>query len=387
MTIAELQENETLRRQEFPVVQHKNFLAHAAVCPLPRRVADAMAHQAQQATLDDQETAFSHEQLRETRRLTAELIGASPEEVALVGPTSLGLSFIAAGLKFRRSANVVIYYDDYPSNVYPWMALADKGVEVRLLNIKQLGRIRELDILGQVDENTALVAIASCHFISGWRVDYEAIGRVLRAQGILFCVDAIQTLGAFPMNVEYIDFMAADAHKWMLGPCAAGLLYVRREVQEFLEPQVFGWHNVRCPNFVAQEQLVHPPDARRYEAGSFNISGYCGFRAALELLMEVGVDKIGRELLRKRNHLCPLLQEQGWTVLGAGAPIENQSGFITFHREGIDLAALHAELARENIVVSLRTDRSGKHYLRATPHFYNTDAELEQLAEALKKRV
>lgn len=385
MTITELHGNEELRNTEFPVTRNKIFMAHAAVCPLPHRVSRAMQRQAEQATLDEQEQAFGHADLKNTREVAAELIGADSSEIALVGPTSLGLSFIAAGLEFRRSANIVIYYDDYPSNVYPWMALAAKGVEVRLMNIGRLGRIRDIDVLGQIDENTALVALASCHFISGWRIDYKTIGEALRARGILFCVDAIQTLGVYPMNARYVDFLAADAHKWMLGPCAAGLLYVRKEVQDRLKPTVFGWHNVRCPDFVAQEQMKHPPDARRYEAGSFNISGYCGFKASMELLMEIGVENIATELLRQRNRTIPRLQEQGWTVLSADAPEQNQSGIVSFRRDDCDLAAVHAELLKRKIDISLRTDRERKHYLRISAHFYNTDREMDQLLDALKE--
>src|SRR6185503_3073226 len=153
-----------------------------------------------------------------------------------VGPTSLALSFIAEGLAFRKSDNVLVYQDDYPSNVYPWMTLVDRGVEVRFLNARQLGEIRLKDIKGQVDENTRLVALASCHFLAGYRIDLDAIGAYLRERGILFCVDAIQTLGAFPTSAANVDFMAADAHKWLLGPCAAGLMYVRREIQDELRP-------------------------------------------------------------------------------------------------------------------------------------------------------
>jgi len=385
MTIAELHQNEELRNTEFPVTRNKIFMAHAAVCPLPHRVSQAMQKQAEQAAQDEQEQAFGHADLQETRVAAADLIGADSSEIALVGPTSLGLSFVAAGLQFRRSANIVIYYDDYPSNVYPWMALAEKGVEVRLLNIGRLGRVRDIDVLGQIDENTALVALASCHFISGWRIDFKTIGRALRERGILFCVDAIQTLGVYPVDVKYIDFLAADAHKWMLGPCAAGLLYVRKEIQDHLRPTVFGWHNVRCPDFVAQEQLNHPPDARRYEAGSFNISGYCGMKASMELLMEVGVKNIATELLRQRNRTIPKLQEQGWTVLSADAPDKNQSGIVSFRRDDCDLAAVHAELHKRKIDISLRTDREHRHYLRISPHFYNTDSEMDQLLDALNE--
>ena len=158
----------------------------------------------------------------------------------------------------RKGDNILIYFDDYPSNVYPWLALAEKGVEVRLMNTRGLGAIRSRDVMGQVDENTRLVALASCHFISGYRIDFQAIGRYLRERNILFCLDAIQTLGAFPTTVEQVDLLAADAHKWLLGPCGAGVLYVRRSVQDKINPPIYGWHNVNCPNFVAQEQIDLP---------------------------------------------------------------------------------------------------------------------------------
>ncbi|HXI50238.1 MAG TPA: aminotransferase class V-fold PLP-dependent enzyme, partial [Candidatus Saccharimonadales bacterium] len=200
---------------------------------------------------------------------------------------------------------------------------------------------------------------------------------------IPFCVDGIQTLGAFPTTVEHVDFLAADSHKWLLGPCAAGVFYVRKALQEKLRPTVFGWHNVRCPNYVAQDQLVHPPDARRYEAGSANLIGLAGLQAAMELLLEVGIENIAAELLRKRTWLIPALQAKGYTVLHADAPPENASAIVTFHRPGTDLAPLHARLQAAGVFTSLRVDRAGHRYLRLSPHFYNTDAELHRLLELL----
>jgi selenocysteine lyase/cysteine desulfurase len=187
---------------------------------------------------------------------------------------------------------------------------------------------------GQVDESTRLVALASCHFLSGWRIDVPAIGEFLRQRDILFCVDGIQTLGAFPTSVEHVDFFAADAHKWLLGPLAAGLFYVRQDVQDRLQPTVFGWHNVRCPNYVAQENIVHPPDARRYEAGSANLLGIAGLEAAMRLLLDLGIERIAAELLRKRNVLIPALKSKGFTVLHESAPPEHASGIVTFLKPG-----------------------------------------------------
>jgi selenocysteine lyase/cysteine desulfurase len=383
VTLAELLSTEELRQHEFPVAREKIFLAHAGVCPLPRRVAEAMQSYVTRATGDDQETSFPGADFQQARQLAAQLLGAQLDEIAFVGPTSLALSFVASGLQWRKTDNVLIYFDDYPSNVYPWTALAEKGVEVRFMNAKELGRIRAMDVKGQVDENTKLVALASCHFLSGWRIDMEGIGRFLRERGIAFCVDAIQTLGAFPTTVEHVDFLAADAHKWLLGPCAAGILFVRKSWQERLRPPVYGWHNVRCPNFVAQEQIVFRQDARRYEAGTANVVGLVGIQAALEMLLEIGVDNIAAELLRKRAWLVRALATKGYRVLEAEAPPNHASGIVTLTRPDKDLLALHEKLYAANIITSLRTDRAGKRYIRLSPHFYNTDAELYRAVELL----
>lgn len=383
MTIQELHSNEELRQHEFPVAKKTIFLGHAGVCPLPRRVADAMSQFNERCTQGDQEDSLPPGFFSNIREKACRLMACKPEEVAFVGPTSLALSFIAGGLKFRKTDNVVIYQDDYPSNVYPWMTLADRGVQVRYLNIKELGRIRPVDVKGQVDENTRLVALASCHFLAGYRIDLDAIGKHLRERGILFCVDAIQTLGAFPTSAGQVDFMAADAHKWLLGPCAAGLMYVRKEIQDQLLPTTHGWHNIRCPNFVAQTELTYRTDARRYEAGTANLVGLAGMGAALDLLLEIGIENIAAELLRKRAWIIPALQSKGYEVLQANAAPENQGGMITFDKPGADLPAIHQKLKEAGILTSLRGDRSGRKLLRISPHFYNTDAELQRVVEQL----
>ncbi|MBM3837378.1 MAG: aminotransferase class V-fold PLP-dependent enzyme [Verrucomicrobia bacterium] len=383
MTLADILANEELRRHEFPVASEKIFLAHAGVCPLPRRVAEAIRAYASQCTRGDQETLLPAYHLQHARELAARLLNARPDEIAFVGPTSLALSFVGGGLQFEPDDDILIYRDDYPSNVYPWMALAARGVEVRFLKVSQVGRIEPADVLAQVNPRTRLVALASCHFVAGYRIDLGAIGESLRERGILFCVDAIQTVGAFPTSVEGIDFLAADAHKWLLGPCAAGILFVRKALQEKLQPTAFGWNNVRCPNYVAQESMIFRPDARRYEAGTHNLLGLLGLNAALELLLEIGIDQIAAELLRKRAWLVPALAAKGYAVLEAKAPAQNASGIVSFFRPGVDLVALHQKLENADVITSLRADRSGQRYIRISPHFYNTDAELNRLLELL----
>jgi len=383
MTVSEILSNEELRRHEFPVVREQIFLAHGGDCPLPRRVAEAISNYALKATTGDQERFVYPAILTEGRKQAAQLLQCQPQEVAFVGPTSLALSFVASGLKFRRGDNILIYFDDYPSNVYPWMALADQGVEVRLMNTRGLGLIRPKDVLGQIDENTRLVALASCHFVSGYRIDFQSIGKSLRDRGVLFCLDAIQTVGAFPMMAQSVDLLAADAHKWLLGPCGAGLLYVRNELQDKLNPPIYGWHNIRNPDFVAQEQMVRRSGGAKYEAGTHNLVGLAGLLAGIELILELGVEQIANELLRKRAWLAPAIAAKGYTVLHADAGPENSSGITSFFQQGTDLSALHQKLLSANIITSLRVDRAGQKYIRLSPHFYNTDAELQRMLDLI----
>ena len=382
MTLSEILSNEELRQHEFPVAKNKIFLGHAGVCALPRRVAQAMIDCANGGTLGDQE-AFVMQRIADARKASAKLLNCEPDEVSLVGPTSLALSLVAAGLKFRKGDNILIYHDDYPSNVYPWLALAEQGVKVRLLNTRGLGIIRAIDVMGQVDENTRLVALASNHFISGYRLDHNAIGKFLRERGILFCLDAIQTLGAFPTTVENVDFLAADSHKWLLGPCGAGLLYVKKDLQEKLNPPIYGWHNVRNPNFVAQENIEFRSGAAKFEAGTHNLIGLVGLLAAMDLALEIGVENIAAELLRKRAWLVPALQAKSFVVWNAEPKMENASGITTFFTPGKDLAPLHKKLEEAGVIASLRVDRKGQNYIRLSPHFYTTDAELQRVVELL----
>ena len=383
MTIEQIQADEALRLSEFPVARETAYLAHAAVCPLPACARDAVSDYAAACTGGDQEDFVPANLLRDTRQLAANLLGAELREIALVGPTSLGLSFIAQGIDWQPGDNIIVHGDDYPSNVYPWMALAEKGVELKRLEPGAPGRIEPKDVFALIDPRTRMAALASCHYVSGYRIDIGAIGRELRSRGILFCVDGIQTVGAFPTPVEHVDFLAADAHKWMLGPCSAGILYVKREMQDRLKPVVQGWHNLSCPDFIAQETLDYKPDARRYEAGTANLLGIVGHQASLQLLDALDLDKIAADLLAKRRFLLPELLAKGYDVLHADVPEANASGIVAFSKPDEDMAALQARLGQAGVTVSLRVMRDGSKLIRLSPHFYNTPAELYRLLEAL----
>jgi selenocysteine lyase/cysteine desulfurase len=377
-SITELLRDETLRRREFPVCDGKVFLAHAGVCPLPRRVVDAMKQYVEACAHDHQENVLPDEVIGETRALAAQLIEAGEEEIAFVGSTSMGLAMVAAGLSWERGDNVVCYRDDYPANVYPWMDLARRGVETRFVGATPLGNIMVEDVERAVDKKTKLVSLASVHFQTGWRLDVDRIGRFLRERGILFCLDGIQSLGALRTSMKFVDFAAADAHKWLLGPLGTAIFYVRREHFERFHPPLVGWNSASSPNFIAQESLAFKRDARRYEPGSLNLVGIVGLRAALQLIHECGIEPIEARVLALAELAIASGVKAGFTILGA-AEGKGLSGIISFVAEGRHVAKLHAKLEAAQVITSLRNCRDGTQCLRLSPHFYNREEEIVEL--------
>ena len=377
-TIEALLRDESLRRHEFPVCEEKTFLAHAGVSPLPHRVAEAMQRYVNMAAHDNQESVLSDEAIGEARALAAQLIGAKKEEIAFVGSTSMGLAMVATGLSWQRGENVVCYRDDYPANVYPWIDLATRGVEVRFVEPKQFGNITVEDVERVVDRNTRLVSLASVHFQTGWRLDVERIGKLLKERNVLFCLDGIQSFGALRTSMQFVDFAAADAHKWLLGPLGTGILYVRKEHFNRLHPALVGWQNASCPDFIAQDSLTFKCDARRYEPGSLNLAGIVGLRAALQLILEYGIDAIEERVLTLARHAIACGIADGFSLVGPSGGA-GMSGIVSLTTNERDVAELHAQLEAANFVTSLRACRDGRRCLRISPHFYNREEEIAAL--------
>jgi cysteine desulfurase/selenocysteine lyase len=227
LSLESLLNDEALRRAEFPVVNPGIFLAHAGVTILPQRVVRTMQDYLQHCCDEMQEYPAAWRAVNETRVVAAKLIGAQASEISLLGPTSVGLSLVAAGLDWQAGDEVVCYAEDYPANVYPWRDLERQGVIVREVQPPSPGAITVEVVERTLTAKTRLVALASCHYLTGFRIDVDAIGKMLHERGILFCLDAIQTLGAFETRVDHVDFLSADSHKWLLGPMSAGIFYVK----------------------------------------------------------------------------------------------------------------------------------------------------------------
>lgn len=381
--LSRLHSDEAFRREEFPVAQRRIFLGHAGVTILPRRVADAMKRYTDDCCFDHQEFGDVLPRIQQARHRCAEIIGAKPGEIALLGPTSLGLSLFANGLDWEQGDEILCYHDDYPANVYPWMEAQRRGAKVVFLEPDEPGAITPELVAAALTPRTRLVALASCHFLTGYRIDIGAIGELLRARGVLFSLDAIQTIGAFETTVDHVDFLSADSHKWLLGPAAAGIVFVREEHFERLRPTLLGAWNVKSPNFIAQDQIEFHHSAIRYEPGVLNLVGIIGMRAAIDLLLEAGIADISSHLLGLKAQLVAGLEDLGYQIVGpkTGRPA---SSITTARCDGRDLGKVFHALTERDIIASHRHDRAGREHLRFSPHLYNTSAEIDQVLEVLR---
>ena len=379
--------DEEARQALFPVVRRGIFLGHAGVAPLPKVAAEKIQQMAHHASLEGQHNPVVEKEWEESRAVAAKLIGAKANEISLIGPTALGLNLVAHGLPWEPGDEVVYYPGCYPSNVYPWTDLARRGVKPVALKPARTGHLTPELVLAAVTPKTRLVALASCHFLTGYRVDLNAIGKELRRAHphVLFSVDGIQSLGATALDVEEacIDFLSADSHKWLLGPLGAGIFYVRESRFPVLRPALLGSWNVNSPRFIAQETIAFPDHGRRYECGALFSLGIFGMKASMEMLLALGIGKIETRLLQLHDHAAGLLRAKGWEVLSDAFPEGAKSGILTFRKAGADLAAAHASLEKAKVTASLRWDMAGEPLIRFSPHFYNTEGELETAIAAL----
>ncbi|MFQ3578230.1 MAG: aminotransferase class V-fold PLP-dependent enzyme [Verrucomicrobiia bacterium] len=380
----ELVADEARRRKEFPVAGEKIFLGHAGVTVLPRVVAEAVAEYTWRSSKDHQEFGDVLRRVDETRVEAACLIGAEASEIALLGPTSLGLSLFANGIPWEAGDEVLCYFDDYPANVYPWLELRRQGVVVRFLKPSQPGAITPDLVFAAITPRTRLVALASAHFLTGYRIDIDSIGLGLRERGILFSLDAIQTLGAFPTRVTHVDFMSADAHKWLLGPLAVGIVYVAKRHFDLVRPTLVGAWNGVAPDFISQPEVTYPRSGRRYEPGVLNVAGIFGMAAAIRLLTSLGIERVAERIMDLKESLVLGLEALGFEIFGPRTG-DSASGITTCHHPTCDLRQLFQHLEASGVVCSLRKNRAGQPLLRFSPHFYNTKDEIGHVVDLIAR--
>ena len=364
-------------RGRFPVTENKAFLNHAAYSPLPQPVADIMRKYNQDLCryeLDESKYNLGKEAF-------ARLVGAEKDELALVPNTSTGLNIVANMLEYPEGSNIVTTDLEYPSVVYPWLN-RKLGVEVRYVK-NVAGRILIEDLEKAIDERTVVVAISHVEYANGFRYDLGELAKIAHDRNALLAVDAIQSLGAMPVNVreDDVDFLTASCYKWLLGPAGAGYLYVRKELIDKFDPPFIGWASVKPEVFETIDfwdiwHLRLSGTASRFEVGSPSFIGFVGAAVAIKLLLDVGIRNIQKRVISLTDMLINLVEAFGLQVTSPKEP-EHRSGIVHFL---VDRAQEKAEsLQRQGIIVSARS-----HGLRVSPHFYNTEEEIERLAKNLK---
>lgn len=374
---------------EFPILQNWKFLNHAAVAPLCRRAASAMAKFAQQASQHAYIGADWYTQIEQLRVSAAELISADKEEIAFVKNTSEGLALVANGLDWRDGDRIVSTNVEYPANAYPWIDLIGrKGIDlVRVEEVEDAGGARRvpLEAILQAAEHprTRLVTLSHVEFGSGQRHDLVAIGRFCVERDILLCVDGIQSLGVLPVNVREMNiaFLSADGHKWMLGPEGAGIFYCRKDLIAKMHPAIVGWLNVQRPFDFDNLDYTLKSNAGRFEYGSPNVAGLLALKASIDMISSIGIEAIWRQVDSLNELLVQGLTSQGFLVSSPRLPTE-RSGIVSFGRADLNTAST-AKRLKEKHGIELAV-RSGR--LRTSPHFYTPVADIEHLLSSLSGR-
>jgi len=366
-------------RAKMPVVEKWAYFDHAGVAPLPQPTADVLIDFARDNAANGVADWNRWRSTVETARgLGARLLGADRDEIAVIHNTTEGINFVAEGYPWQPGDNVVTLSSEFPSNLYPWMNLASRGVEARLVAVKE-ERVDPAAIEKACDSRTRVLAVSWVGYLTGWRNDLLQLAEIAKRHGAFFFVDVIQGLGMFPLDVRDVpvDGLAADGHKWLLGPEGAGLFYLRKERFGQLRPIGVGWNSVRHSGDFTNTALDLKTDASRYEGGSHCLAAIAGLAKSLELLVGIGRETISQRLLEVTDRLCERLARTGLTVASCRDG-ERRSGIVAFDVPGRNPLEVKKECKARGVIVNARGGR-----MRASPHVYGNDADIDRLIDAV----
>lgn len=372
--------------EKFPVLSHWDFFNHAGVCPLPHEASRAIRKYAHEAEAGAYLAGTWYADIERLRIASANLINAHRDEIAFIKNTSEGISIVAGGVDWQWGDRIVTSAVEYPANVYPWMEVA-RTHGAKLVMVDEVtdaaGRRQvptEKILEEAADPRTRLVALSHVEYASGQRHDLIRIGEYCRANKKLFCVDAIQSMGVWPVDVQAmsIDYLAADGHKWMLGPEGAGVFYCRRELIDRTRPLMIGWMNVVDAQNYGTYDYTLKSDAGRFECGTLNIPGLLGLKASIDMLSGIGIENVGRRIHQLTDYLIVGLIQKGYKIISPRGPGQD-SGIVSFISPTHPHEQIWRSLRKEHKTeIALREGR-----LRVSPHFYNTEEQIDRLIEHL----
>jgi selenocysteine lyase/cysteine desulfurase len=376
---------------DFSILDHLAFFNHAGVAPISPAAAKALRGFADQAETRAYIDSGWYRRIKQVKQAAARLINArGHHEIAFVPNTSAGLAIVARGLEWIAGDNVVISAVEYPANRYPWEDLKRFGVELIEVAPQPDGRIDVEDVVDAITNRTRVVAISHVQYASGFCIDLKPISDMVHSvpgsRGLL-CVDAIQSVGAMPVDVQAmgIDFLAADGHKWMLSPEGCGIFYCREDLIQMLHPPVVGWMNMINATNYGDYQFEFCNDARRFEPGSYNVPGILALGASIDMLLQVGLDNVWARIEVLTARLCEGLKSKGYHIFSPRQDGE-RSGIVIFDSPAPDnqsadkgpMQQIVSDLENRNIIIVVREGR-----MRASPHYYNTEQQIDELIKAL----
>lgn len=368
-------------RRLFPLAERYIHMNHAGVSSMSQRAAAAVEQVVDTSMNRPYRDRWAQDEADRVRELVARLINASADSVALTRSTAHGVSLLAQGLDWKAGDNAVGAIGEYPANVYPWMALETRGVEFRQATPVD-GRITADGVFALVDSRTRVVALSHVEFWNGFRLDIDAIGAECRRRGIVFAVDVMQSAGALRLDVTRmpIDFCAAGAGKWLMGPPGIGFCFFAPELLERIRPVIVGVGSVAGHDRYFEYDLTFDPSARRFEESVVSLLDTAAFGAALELLLEVGAEVIEGRVLGLAARLATGLARNGCEIVQPWPRAEAESsGIVSFRKPGISAAAVLSDLAAAANVIA----RTHQDFVRLSPHFYNTEEEVDRVLEVM----
>jgi selenocysteine lyase/cysteine desulfurase len=367
-------------RALFPICDEQIHFNHAGIAPMSVRVRAAVEHVTQVMSEEGFDVDDYTETLGQLRSSLGTLVGVSPDQVSITRGTAHGISLLARGLDWKEGDNVVGARLEYPANLFPWMATRDRGVEMRLVEPLH-GRVTPEAVLSLVDGRTRVVALSFVQFWNGYRVDLAEIGAECRKRGVIFAVDGIQGLGVLPFDLEAMnaDFVAAGAGKWLTDPPGVGFTAWRPELLERIDPILVGTGSVEDRLNYFEPTLKYAATARKFEESALSWLDIAAFSAAVGLLLEVGIEVIEEHVLGLSRRLAEGLVERGCNIIEPWPrEPEESSGIVSFNRPGSTEAELLRDLKAAGVIT-----RSHRDFVRLSPHFYNTEEEVDRVLDFL----
>lgn len=377
------------RQRAFPFFERKVFLTHASVSHLPAHSRDALteysSYLAELGQFDHVTDALYHSCKQRLARLLKEnQLNATPDEIAFASSTSHAIGLVATSIDWKPGDNCVVADGDFPANVVVWKNLAHTdGVEVRTIPFRPKLDVSLDDIKPLVDGSTRVVSLASCNFLSGFPPNLKEIGAWLHEREVLLCVDAIQTLGAVRCDFSEVDFICADAHKWILGPNGIALLWTRPEVLKDLRPAILGWLATDDRDHWFHYDTTPIANAERFEPGARNYLGIIACDASLEVLQTYDAETIENRVVALRDFAAQKLAESGFEVLWE-PDADLKSGIVSFRAASNDATYKLYKNLDQNFALSIRKDKFGDNWIRISAHFMNCKEDLEQLCRLTK---